>query len=119
MTSEAISMTLELDNIDQEIKRLNGQIFKLRKRQKELYEKMKIYLNEKETKAVKYKNINIVMEEKLKTTKKNKEDKLKDCKDFLIKHNIPTSDKNILDFMKVMKGQEETKTTIKLKKIEN
>lgn len=64
----------ELKNINLEIKRLQGEMKKLKKRSQDIEKNILTYLNEKEQPGLKYQNTAIIIENKPKRIMKTKKD---------------------------------------------
>lgn len=79
----------ELDNINQEIKRISTQLKSLRKRKKLLENTIVEYLNNNEQNGVKYNNNAIFIKKKTKKKQKKKTQQKNDMLNILRQYNIP------------------------------
>lgn len=113
--SELIASSIgELSQITKEIKTRSQELFKLRKRKDDLEEKIIQFLIEKDKPGVKYKNIAIVSEEKVKRERRKKADKKQSCMNIFGHYGISNGEKIFNEISEAIKGSETTKKVLKI-----
>lgn len=107
----------ELNQIRTEIKRLLGEVKKLRTRSTELESKILDYLTEKSQPGVKYKGTAVIVENKEKRAPKKSIDREQDAIDVLRNHGINEADKVLKEILEARKGEPLERKSLKIKKI--
>jgi len=109
----------ELAQINNEIKRLQGNIRTLRKRANELSESTINYLKEKDQPGVKYNGTAIIIETKSKRESKSNKDRENDALKILEEEGISNASKVLNDILEARKGNLTDIQKIKIKKLNN
>jgi hypothetical protein len=109
----------ELKNVNIEIKRLNQQATKLRKRAKEVEQNIIEFLKEKNQPGVKFQDTAIVVENKSKWVRKGKKDIEEDSLKILEDNGIDDPKYVLEKILMARKGEELEQSKIKIKKIKS
>ncbi len=113
--AEIVGAVKELENIEEEIKRLRKRIAVLRKRQKELTTHVSGFLEEKQQPGLKYRGVAVTVQEKGKREYKKKADKYSDGVAVLKSYGIRDSEEALDELLEAMKGAPRTEKTLKLR----
>jgi len=113
--TEIISDINELENINNEIKRICKNLKQLRSMKLKLEEKIIKFLEQKEQPGLKYKNKIIIPEERKKRTYRKEKDKLADGESVLREYGIPNSGEALHAVMEAMRGPSQQRIGLKIK----
>jgi citrate lyase alpha subunit len=106
MSQDIASMMTELKTLVVEIKNRQVELAKFRKRKEVVEKSILNFLEEKEQPGVKYNGTTVVAQEKIKRTRKKKDEKIQDCINVLAHYNISNGDKIYNEIMEAIKGEE-------------
>ncbi len=107
----------ELENLSNEIKRLNDSKKKLITRKKEIETFILEYLEKNQQEALKYKGTLIRTKEKTLRPRKKEVDKKNDCEKILQKYGISNGNRILEELKDAMKGDAKIKKELKLTSI--
>jgi hypothetical protein len=114
---DPITSVDQLETITAKIKQLTTELTKLKKEKEKIEEKLIEYIDERDVPGVKYRDTMVTKDEKNYRTKKPKAVKLENLATVLDKYGISDHEAFIDSFTEAGKGDEKTKTILKLKKI--
>lgn len=109
----------EIDSIQKEMNRLNKVLAPLRKRKKELEEKIREGLSKKKMTEIKYKNITYKITPSNVRSRKNDTQKTQDTTGILVKYGIRNTAKIIEEIMEAQKGELTEIDKLKIKNNKN
>ena len=109
----------ELNSIKKELDFIRRKTAPLRKRSKELEDEICHYMNEKEQKGLKYKNMAIIKEQKTVHTKKKKEEKLRESMNILRSYGIHNPEMVLKELSETQKGSPLERDKLKIKPLRN
>lgn len=115
--SEIVGLVRELQDIDNELKRLRKVCRDLRARKTRIESEILFYLEEKDQPGIKYRNLAIVTQDKTKRIYTKKVDKLTVGEEILEKYGIENPKEVLGEVLDAMKGPSEKQKKIALKKI--
>ncbi len=107
----------ELNDVNNEIKRLSSELKKLRIQSKDIELRIVNFLQEKEQPGVKYQGKAIILENKEKHVKKKKNEQETDALEVLSKFNIPEPEKVLKQILEARKGSLTEIQKLKIKKL--
>lgn len=107
----------ELQNIDNEIKRLQKQVKVLKNRKIIIETNIKSYLDEKDQPGVKYQDIAIIIDNRKGRMRVNDKEKKERITDILTSNGVNNTEQLITELIESMKGLPTNKSYIKLQKI--
>lgn len=107
----------ELNNVNNEIKRLSLELKKLRNQSKNIELRIVNFLKEKEQPGVKYQGKAIILESKEKYVKKKKNEQETDALEVISRFNIPEPEKVLKEILDARKGDVTEISKLKIKKI--
>lgn len=114
--TEIVTCINELKSIETELKSLRTKMKPLFKRKKELESVIIDYLGKNgDSNGIKYRDCTVVAENKLKTQRLKKADRLEKTKTFLKKHGVSTNETVVNDLINTLKGDTKTTKVVKLK----
>jgi hypothetical protein len=113
------SDVLELQSIRQEIKALSAKATILRKKAKEIEERIQEYLRAKDQIGLKHQGTAIILEEKEERAKKKNKDKDQDATYILERYGIQNPEKVLQEILEARKGEKVPKTKLQIKKYKN
>lgn len=105
----------ELNSIKKELDFIRRKTAPLRKRSKELEDEICHYMNEKEQKGLKYKNMAIIKEQKTVHAKKKKEEKLRESMSILRSYGINNPERVLKELSETQKGSPLERDKLKIK----
>lgn len=107
----------ELRGIEHDIKRMNGELKKLRKRKKDLETNIAAYIKSKDLPGVKHHGTAVLLEEKVKKASKSNKDRDRDAMNVLQQYGIQESPEKVLkEILKARQGEDVIIDKIKMKK---
>lgn len=109
----------ELNQLDNEIKRVQSHLKELRIRKQTVESRIIDYLQQKNQPGVKYKGKALVLENKTKRINKSKVNKETDAISILSQYDIPEPEKVLEKILESRRGQAQEVTAIKIKTIKN
>ena len=115
MTSEIVSKLNELDDINNEIKRFNAAIKKLKNRSSALQTQIQEYIVEKNQPGFKYNNTVVTLDKKQRIKRKTKKQKNEDQVDALRKLGITNPNEILMVLDRSGKGEAVVNESIKIK----
>jgi hypothetical protein len=107
----------ELNEVNQEIKRLSAMLKKLRKQSKDIELRIADYLKDKDTPGVKFQGYAIVLEQKEKFVKKKKVEQEMDAIQVLENYNINNPSEALKEIIQARRGESTQVNKLKIKKI--
>jgi|LakMenE18May11ns_1017448.scaffolds.fasta_scaffold9784973_2 hypothetical protein len=109
----------ELKSINVEIKRLSEQIKRLKERKKDLDENIIEYLKNKDSEAIRYKDMLVITKEKKHREKKKKNERENDILNVLQQAGVMDSVKVLDNIKSALRGKEKTVNCLKIKEADN
>jgi uncharacterized membrane protein YgaE (UPF0421/DUF939 family) len=109
----------EMKSINVEIKRLSDQIKRLKERKKELDENILEYLKDKDSEALRYKDMLVISKEKKHREKKKKVERENDILNVLQQAGISDSVKVLDGIKSALRGKEKMVNCLKIKESDN
>ena len=117
MSAQQIQLSMkELREIEMEIQRMKTELKKLVEKEKKLKSYINQYVHDNELPGLKYQDFTVLAVEKKTRQRKTKVERNQELEDILSQHGIRDTQEVLNEITEALKGKEEIKLAVKIKK---